>query len=151
MTERVPTYNDIRELQEKVNAMQETLVEHRVRLENGTKVFGGYGTRIAGLEEVTRPKPVSVSKVAGITFTIVMAGAVALWGLANLLRDRPTMDQIEHVVEQHDATGHQSIREDVRDIKAAQEIQQGLIEGATGKLDTLLERTPESATTHHRR
>jgi len=158
MTDRPATHNDLNALRREVNDLKEAAVEHRVRLENGTNVFRDYSARIGAIEEKITPKPPSIAKIIGITLTIVFAGAGALWGLANMLRDRPTADQIRDVVQQHDDVGHKSIREDVHDIHREQSQQRVLIEQVTTaqgqqdkKLDRLLEQTKDSPPPRRRR
>ena len=150
MAEAVKT---IEVLQEEVKGLKETVVEHRTRLENGSTVFEGWNKRIAEVEERTKPKPPpSVLKVAGITLTVVLAGATALWGLANMMRDRPTTHQIDDIVEKHGEVGHKETRDKIHEIRLEQRTQRTLIEGIQKvqqkqdeKLDQLLERAPKAA------
>jgi len=141
----------LRLIRQDVDALKQAAVEHRVRLENGSNVFRGYDQRIRSVEERTTPKPPSVYKIIGITLTVVFTGAVALWALANMLRDRPTLDQIEKIIKAHDDGGHHTVREDVRAVQVEQGAQRALIENVQveqknqgAKLDQLLERTPRN-------
>lgn len=145
--------NDIRSLHREVIALREAVAEHRVRLENGSHVFQKYDDRfhrnderVKEIEDKIAPKPPSVYKIVGITLSVVLAGAGALWALANMLRDRPTVEQIEKIIHKHDEVGHKSVREDVREIQKEQGAQRVIIEGvkseqqaANVKLDQILE------------
>lgn len=135
-------------LVEDVDLLKTAAVEHRVRLENGVKVFADQKERLERIEQKIEPKQPSVSRIIGVTLAVVIAGAGALWALANMLRDRPTVEQIESIVDLHDEVGHKGIREDVGQIKVEQGAQRALIEGVVGgqkeqggKLDQLLEQT----------
>jgi hypothetical protein len=143
------TREELRLVQADVKKLNDAAVEHRVRLENGSKVFSGYAEQIQEIDKRTTPRPPSIYKIVGLTLTIVLTGAGALWGLANRLRDRPTDVQIQQIIHEHDAAGHQTIRTDVGLIQMEQSAQRGLIENVRSvqtmqgkKLDTLLERTP---------
>lgn len=138
--------------------LKEAVVEHRVRLDNGVKVFADQKEKVRQLEERTAPKQPSILKVVGITITVVAIGATALWGLAMMLRDRPTVEQIDKIIDHHDTNGHEVVRDDMRDVQKEQAAQRTLIEGVKteqktqgGKLDTLLDRTPAPRTPRRRR
>ena len=128
------------------------------RFENGREVFGDLKRSIADIDQRTTPKPPSVYKIIGLTLTIVLAGAGALWGLANRLRDRPTDAQIRAIIHDHDDAGHKSIREDVAQIQKDQGAQRVMIEDVQraqttqgNKLDTLLDRVPSPRKKKRRR
>ena len=136
-------------IRDDVDDLKEAAVEHRVRLENGSAVFRGFDSRIKTVEERTVPKPPSAIKIIGITLMVVMTGAGALWALANMLRDRPTVEQIDKIIDSHEQGGHKELRDDVNSIQTEQGAQRTLIEAVKTeqvvqheKLDTLLERTP---------
>lgn len=138
------------ETTEALSSVNATMVEHRMRLENGTKVFQDTRERMNEIDKRTAPKPVSVGKIVGITLTVVIAGAGALWALANNLRDRPTMDQIHEVMDTHKENGHKETRSDIRAIQVTQGQQKAAIDaisaeqqGQGRKLDSILERLPE--------
>lgn len=128
-----------------VGELSNAVTEHRIRLENGTKVFAKWDDRIGEIEK--RTSPPSAIKTASITFGIFLTAAGALWGLSNMLRDRPTTDQLERVMEKasadHEETGHKDIKADIKEIHTELGEQKALINGATGKLDVLLNRVPE--------
>jgi hypothetical protein len=130
--------------------VKEAMVEHKVRLENGSKVFDGIRSRLATVEEATRPKPPSIVKIVGVTLAVVGMGAGALWGLSNMLRDRPTLRQVEKVIDAHDDNGHKETRIRIEEIREEQVEQRTLIKhvesqvGTQGdKLDEILERVPK--------
>lgn len=128
--------------------LQLAVGEHRVRLQNGSEVFAKYEKKISEIDRRTTPTPPSVFKIASITLAFFMAAAGALWALATMLRDRPTLDQIERVMDkqsaQHELGGHQAIKADITSIQGQLGEQRALINNATGKLDTLLIRIPAS-------
>ena len=144
MTDRASTSADrtLEKIMVDVDELKRAAVEHRVRLENGTKVFGGWSERIQAIEERTTPKPPSITKIVGITLSIILASSGALWGLANMLRDRPTVQQIREVVKSHDANGHKDMKGNVRSVQLEQGAQRVIIEDVSRKVDALLERTP---------
>lgn len=142
----------LRMLQAEVKEVREALVEHRVRLDNGTHVFANerserekLARRLDGVIEATAPKPVSVTKVISITLALVMAAAGALWGLSNKLRDRPTEQQIEKLMHSHDGVGHPQMRKDITAIKVQQDKLKDAVvnEDGSSKIDKLLDRIPE--------
>jgi hypothetical protein len=145
---------DVGEVKKDVGALKEAAIEHKTRLQNGSRVFESWDQRIAEVEERTTPRPPSVIKIVGLTLALFMAAAGALWALAHMLRDRPTTDQLDRVLERHDerheAVGHKAMREDVRAIQKEQTTQGNTLKTVveeqkthSGKLDTLLERVPE--------
>ena len=91
----------LRLAEREIAEMKEKIVEHRVRLENGGKTMRDTEKRISHLEHTTAPKAVSPLKIVGITLTVMVTCTGALWGLANMLRDRPTMDDVEKMIERH--------------------------------------------------
>ena len=145
--------SDVQVVKDDVAELKEAAVEHRVRLQNGSSVFGDYSERIAKVEERTTPKPVSAVKIIGITLSVALACAGALWALAMMIRDRPTVEQLDSVMESqeeaHEEAGHKAMREDVGHIQQEQGAQRVLIESvqteqrsADKKLDVLIERIP---------
>jgi len=137
--------------EERLAKVSDAVIEHRTRLENGVRVFADQKDRLETVEKKIEPKPPSVYKIIGITFSVVMAGAGALWALANNLRDRPTVHQIDKVFDGHDKNGHADMKNDVRAVQVEQGQQRIIIEDVQmeqksqgAKLDTLLNRTPEN-------
>jgi hypothetical protein len=145
---------EVAEVKDDVGKLKEAAVEHRMRLQNGTKVFEGWDKRIGDIEKRITPKPPSITKVAGISLSIFLAFAAALWGLAHMLRDRPTADQLEDLFmkqgEHHEAVGHKGMRQDIQAIQREQTEQRIMIKSVADeqkthseKLDKLLRRIPE--------
>lgn len=133
-----------------ISALQQAATEHRMRLENGTHVFSALKDEIADLDARTTPRAPSVLKIVAITLALVTAGAGALWGLSNMLRDRPTLEQVDKVMDKHQANGHKATHEQIESIKHEQYEQRTLIKDVKTeqlaqdeKLDTLLDRVPE--------
>jgi hypothetical protein len=142
--------NRVGEMEAKLDEVKDTVLKHDLRLDTGVKTFDANKKRLATIEEQIRPKPPSIYTIIGITLTIVFAGAGSIWGLANMLRDRPTANQIQEIFKSHNRSGHQTIRDDTRAVQTEQAAQRTLIEGVkteqkihTGKLDTLLDRVPK--------
>ena len=113
----------------------------------------GNEVAIADLSEMVRPKPPSITKVVTITLGLVVVGAGALWGLSDMLRDRPTVEQVDRVFQRyddsHEAAGHKELREDVHSIQKEQALQSVKLQDVqeqqgtdSEKLDTVLERLP---------
>lgn len=105
--------------------MGEALVEHRMRLENGTKAFERMDTSIRDIDKRTTPKPPSVVKIVSVTFGCFVVVASALWGLSVMLSDRPTTSQVKDVMLDHDRHGHEEVRAKLNSMDssiAAQEV-----------------------------
>jgi hypothetical protein len=143
--------NNMNAANKALNDLQAAQIEHRVRLENGTKVFADWQERIGEIETRISPKePPSIYKVVGFTLTVVLALAGALWGLANELRDRPTVSDVHGTLESHQDIGHSDTRAEIRAIQSTQAQQKVLIDEIRAsqdkqgeKLDRVLERLPE--------
>lgn len=151
---------DVGDMKSDVSDLNKAVVEHRVRLENGTHVFAGLRkdvssneTAIEDLAERIRPKPPSIVKIVTLTLGFVAVGSAALWGLSNMLRDRPTVEQVDRVFqgydEAHEAGGHRQLRDDVHSIQQEQALQSKRIgdvaeqqDKDSEKLDRVLERLP---------
>ena len=144
MADRLPTSPEVAtaydRLRTDVDELKEAAVEHRVRLENGTKVFAQMQDRL--------PKPMSPLKLFTLSFAVFTTVSTGVWGLAHMLRDRPTIEQIKEIMNAHDSDGHKAVRHDVREIQVEQGAQRQLIKEvqneqktADGKLDELLDRT----------
>lgn len=119
------------------------MVEHRIRLENGTKVFADYDRRLSAVE----PRQLSPLKVVGFTLALVTASFGALLWLTERFAERPTHTEARKLVDEH---GHEDTQDDIRAIQQAQTEQRVLIEqvqvqqaAQDQKLDTLLQRLPE--------
>lgn len=145
-------------LEETATQLRESTAEHRLRLENGSKVFREMRDGLEKVRAATTPQPVSALKIVAITLTVVVAGAGALWGLANMLRDRPTTEQIDTMIEAHRDAGHPMIERDIRQIREQQAVlstkQEQIKESqakADAKLDELLDRVPAVRTPRRRR
>ncbi len=144
---------DVRDMRKEIVELTKSQARIQQRLENGTKVFTDWDERIGKVEHRTAPKPTPVWKVAMTTIGLFCTAAGALWGLSNMLRDRPTTDQIQRVFESreaiHNEAGHKRLRLDVGAIQKEQAVQHELIRqvqadqrGQGDKLDQLLERVP---------
>ena len=66
--------------------------------------------RLTAIEEQLKPRPRSVNAIVAITVTVVLAGAAAIWGLANVIRDRPTATQIQEILRSSDGSHDRSIQ-----------------------------------------
>jgi hypothetical protein len=133
-----------------ISALETATVEHRMRLENGVKVFADQKDRLTTVEERVAPKVPSIIKIVGITLAVVSMGAGALWGLSNRLRDRPTIEQVEKVINTHDGNGHKATVESIGQIRLEQTQQRTLIgnidskvKDQVDKLDEILDRVPK--------
>jgi hypothetical protein len=130
---------DCDRVREELGELKEAVVEHRVRLENGVKVFADQKARLETIEQKIAPSPF---KIISVTVGIFLVGAGSLWGLANMLRDRPTLEQVEKVMDKHEDNGHPALRQDVRAIQTEIQGVQTEQKRQGAKLDTLLERVP---------
>jgi len=144
---------DVAALKVDINILKEGAVEHRMRLENGSNVFSAMRKDLDEVDKRTRPRPPSIIKIVGLTLALFTTAAGSLWMLANMLRDRPTVEQLEGVLKKYDAAheagGHKDLRGDVHEIQREQAIQGKAISNVveqqahdTKKLDTVLERLP---------
>lgn len=127
------------------------MAETSLRLENGVKVFAemrddqnatatSFAQKVADLT----PKPPSTSKVVSIVLTVVAMSGGALWGLSQLLHDRPTTEQIETIMNHHHTNGHRELK----DLREVQIVQGAKIEGIDNaitdqskKMDRLIKQT----------
>lgn len=146
---------DMAEMKDDVAEIKEGVIEHRIRLENGTKVFLEHADRIKTVEDIMRPQPPSMTKIVAISFAVFVALSGALWALAHMLRDRPTTDQLREVIQAqddlHEAKGHQTIRDNVASIQQEQGAQRQMItdvksaqQAQSTKIDEILVRLPKS-------
>lgn len=110
-----------------------------VRLDNGRKVFAEQKRRIEVVEDAVAPKPVSVAKIVSITIAVIALAGGALWGLSEKLSDRPTIEQIERIVDRHDDGGHLHLRENVTEIETGQKALMERFGSVEEKLDRVLE------------
>jgi hypothetical protein len=141
----------IRRLQTDVNELRESVVEHRVRLENGTKVFSGWERRMTNVEANTKPKePPSTIRVVAVTISGLALVIAAFWWLAMMLLSRPTTNQVEKIINGHDTGGHSAQQEVIRLMQSEQVEQRTMIHQVReqqreqgGKLDDILERLPK--------
>lgn len=133
------------ELKKDVAELKEATVEHRLRLENGVKVFGDFDERIKRLE----PKAPDWLKLlmAGVTLLGIALGAY--YGVVEKLHDRPTAEQLEKVVDKHVEHGHPAAEKQLQDIREEQVEQRTVIQNIDKrqgevhqKLDRLLEQQP---------
>lgn len=93
-------------IEEELSEIKEANVEHRVRLENGTKSFQDMHERLTRIEYDTAPKPVPTIKVAGITATLILALIGGLWGFAQQLYQRPTTADVDAKIKTHEIRYH---------------------------------------------
>jgi hypothetical protein len=129
--------NDIAEI-------REALVEHRVRLENGVKVFGDFKDQLDKL----KPKAPDWLKLLGFAVGLFGMAVGGIWWVADAVHDRPTVEQLEHVLDVHEERGHpkiektiQALREDtIRESSAGQEWRSQV----DSKLDRILGRRTAS-------
>jgi uncharacterized coiled-coil protein SlyX len=147
LNQRVTTLEGgVAALEDTVSEHGETLVEHRTRLENGTKVFGEMGERLKRLE----PRAPDWLKVIGVGIALLaMFVAAQLW-ISGEFADRPTDSQIDKIVSSHDESGHKDAAKERRAIREEQVAQRAAINAlkeeqvkVTKKLDVLLERIPQ--------
>jgi uncharacterized protein HemX len=139
----------------RTRTLEESMTEHRMRLENGTMAFQGlredhstmastFAEKVADLT----PKPPSVSKVVSIVLAVIGLGAGSLWGLSSMLNDRPTTKQIDKIMDGHQKNGHKETREELRELRDVQIEQKTALEHIgqkvdkqDAKLDTLIQQT----------
>jgi hypothetical protein len=137
-------------LESDFDTVRQAVAEHRMRLENGSHVFREQKKQLSELNAKLTPSPPSLLKIVALTISLVTMGASALWALSNTLRDRPTTEQLQQVVKEHDDTGHSVVRDQVQQIRQEQAIQRTLIDRVeqqqatdSRKLDQVLDRLPE--------
>jgi hypothetical protein len=136
------------EVEEKIDGLRESATEHRVRLDNGVKVFGDIKKQL--------PKPMSPAKLVTLTGGLFIAAMVGLWGLSEKLSDRPTINQLQEIMIQHNKAGHEHTLNQISEIRDEQVQQRFLTkqlskdvatltkdsEKTQTKLDNLLRRKP---------
>lgn len=149
----------ITELAKDVKELREGFVEHRVRLENGVRVFAKHDeaaakqdVKIQCLEDTVAPKPTPIFKVVGIALTAFVLMSGGIWAVADKLAERPTAGQmerqLERVVERNqEELGH--IRKDmaeqrslIKDVKASQAELRVDMRQTTKTLQKLVQKPP---------
>lgn len=142
---------ELKQVRDDVVDIDKTLAGMDVRLGNGRQVFADQDRRIAGVESAVAPRPVSIFKVVTITLGAISLAAAALWGLSERLADRPTLEQMDNMMEKHDGGGHPELRKTVTEIEVGQRRVLKKIEDSELKLDDVLERLPKPPKRRRRR
>lgn len=125
--------------------LEDAVIEHRIRLENGVQVFKDFDDRIKGIE----PKPVGALKIVSLTLSVVGMGVAMLLWLTDNFSERPTRAETTQAVDTHQRVGHDETKEDIRVIQQQQTEQRLLMQQVQDrqrdqgdKLDELLNRVP---------
>jgi hypothetical protein len=130
--------DDTHEVRKDIEDLKEAMVEHRVRLENGVKVFSDFDKRVKMLE----PKAIDLLKALGVAASVLGMIFAGIWWVSEKLHDRPTIDQIEKIMRAHEGQGHEKTTEELTNIKESQVEQRAVIKSVEQKLDQLIERRP---------
>lgn len=125
--------NDVEELKSAMSEVREAGVEHRIRLENGSHVFQDIKAEL----ETLKPKPVSPMKIVVITISLFCTAAGALWALSNMLRDRPTLEQVDTVIDRHEEQGHKATQKEMGEIREDLVEQRVIIEDVSKEQRTM--------------
>jgi hypothetical protein len=118
---------DVSELQQMMKGIGEAMVEHRIRLENGTKTFAKMDEKLSDIDKRTMPKQISVGRTVSYTFGSFVVVATALWGLSVMLSDRPTTSQVKDIMLDHGRHGHEELRKDLTTMQSSISLQGVLI------------------------
>ena len=126
-----------------VKTVEEAMIEHRLRLENGSRVFTDIKQEIASVksdvkqvEKQATPKPVDwwriVVPVSGLLVTL-LAG---WWALSQQLGDRPTADQVDKTLRVHaESAGHPAMAGEVQKVREEQIKQGETLKGLSDKIE----------------
>lgn len=114
--------------EERLKTLEEAMIEHRVRLENGTKVFADVRDDISsmradmrGLETRLAPKPMDWWKIIVGASGLLIAVLSGWWALSQRLSERPTEVQVERSLKAHsDSTGHPSLAGQLTQVRDTQ-------------------------------
>lgn len=139
--------------EKRTRALEDGQTRVEMRLDTGQKSFQGLREQNQQLHETIgslRPMPPSVPKIVTIVFLgLGVAGTIFAW-IYSEFSARPTVERIEEKMNDHETGGHKETNERIDKILVEQgKQQQGLIDlkeeqkDQSGKLDELLERTPE--------
>ena len=118
------------------------MIEHKLRLENGSRVFTDIKSEIANLRGEIRdvvkqsaPKPMDWWRAVGYAAGVLVTILTAWWALSQQLADRPTMDQIDKVMKAHVDTGHPTIANEIKAVHDEQITQRDGIKSITDKVE----------------
>lgn len=119
--------NDVRELRAEVKEIREATVEHRIRLETGTKAFEAMRNKdedlagsIRAVQEAIAPKKPNYFGIIALTFTLIMGLVSALWGLSLLFSSRPTTEQIDKIMTKHEGYPHPEVQKQINELRSGQ-------------------------------
>jgi hypothetical protein len=119
--------NDVRELRAEVKEIREATVEHRIRLETGTKAFEAMRDKdeslagsIKAVQDAIAPKKPNYFGIIALTFTLIMGLVSALWGLSLLFSSRPTTEQIDKIMDKHEAHPHPNVQKQINELRSGQ-------------------------------
>jgi hypothetical protein len=113
------------------------MVEHRIRLENGTKAFERMDKAVSEIDKRITPKPPSVLKIISTTIGCFVVLASALWGLSVMMSDRPTTSQVKDIMLDHDRHGHAELRSGMSEMETSIKSQEQLIQQIKNRQDEI--------------
>lgn len=134
-----PTIDDIAK---DVKKLSEAVIEHRVRLENGVRVFTEQKEKLAAVALAVVPKPMPVFKVVGLVLTIFMIITASIWAIADKLGDRPTAVQMEQQLKRVTSQNQDEVAR-LREDMAAQHALIEDVQASQGKIREHLRQTTE--------
>lgn len=122
--------------QEAHRRLEEELVEHRTRLENGVKVFSDIHEKLVELT----PKPLSIRQILFPTIGVVAMVLSGWWGLGQMFADRPTEDRVESIVKAHaESNGHPGLAADLKELQREQVEQRRILDKMSATQEAMLD------------
>jgi hypothetical protein len=122
--------------------MEAVVAEHKLRLENGSRVFTDIKAEIgivrADLKEIaksTAPKPVDWFRIITWGFTALVCVLGSWWALSSKFAERPTSGDVREVMRAHADYGHPTITVDIRAIREEQVLQKAELKSTREAVD----------------
>ena len=119
-----------------LKTLEAAMSEHKLRLENGSRVFtdikteiGDVRTDMKEIAKATQPKPVDWFRITTWGFTVLMAVLASWWALSQKFAERPTTNDLDKIILTHvNSEGHPTMVKDVRAVHDEQIKQSGQID-----------------------
>jgi len=98
--------------------IEEAIVEHRMRLENGVKAF----SELKEEQKALKPKPLNWITVTFSAIGVLITVLSSWWALSTKFAERPTISDVKEIVQSHSQIhGHPGT---IEELKANREEQQ---------------------------
>ena len=130
------------DLSRTIKGMETVVAEHKLRLENGSRVFtdikaeiGVVRTDLKEIAKAMTPKPVDWFRIVTWSFTALVVVLGSWWALSSKLAERPTSGDVRELVRAHADYGHPAITIDIRAIREEQVLQKAELRSTREAVD----------------